>query len=58
MENPTNRSLAYLLAEPIPDQELETISGGIFGLSAHQTVKMTGDSSQGPEIAFDVSLDA
>jgi hypothetical protein len=57
MENPTNRSLAYQLAESIPEPELDTISGGLFGLSAHQTVKMTGDSAQGPELAFDVSLD-
>jgi len=57
MDNQTNRTLAYLLAEPIPEHELETISGGNVGMSAHQTVRLTGDSSQGPVMNYDVSLD-
>jgi hypothetical protein len=58
MEKQTNRTLAYLLAEPIQDnQELENISGGRATLSAQRTARMTGDSSQGPEITLDFSVD-
>lgn len=57
MENHTNRTLAYVLAKPLQDTEQDTISGGMLGLSAHQTLKITGDSSQGPEMNYDVSVD-
>ncbi len=57
MDNQTNRTLAYLLAELIPEHELESISGGNVGISAHQTVRLTGDSSQGPVMNYDLSLD-
>lgn len=57
MDNPTNRSLAYLLAEPLPDHELETITGGRPQLSAEKTTYISGDSSQGPRVHFDVSID-
>jgi hypothetical protein len=58
MEKPTNRTLAYLLAEPIQDNhELEAISGGHSTISAQRTTRMTGDSSQGPEITLDFSID-
>ena len=58
MENPTNRTLAYVLAETIQDdRELEAISGGMWNLSAHQTARITGDISQGPELTLDCSID-
>lgn len=57
MENQTNRSLAYLLAEPLPDYELETLAGGRHQLSVEKTVQVTGDSSQGPRVNLDVSMD-
>ncbi|MBP6918475.1 MAG: hypothetical protein KBB94_06135 [Legionellaceae bacterium] len=58
MEKQTNRTLAYLLAEPIQDNhELEAISGGHTTLSAQRTARVTGDSSQGPEITLDFSVD-
>ncbi len=58
MDNQTNRTLAYLLAKPIPTPELEAISGGNqVGMTAHQTVKVTGDSAQGPVMSYDVSVD-
>lgn len=58
MENHTNRPLAYLLAKTIPDHELEAIVGGHHvGLSAHQTMRITGDSAQGPVMHYDVNFD-
>ena len=58
MEKKTNRTLAYLLAESIQDNhELEAISGGQATLSAQRTARVTGDSSQGPEITLDFSVD-
>ena len=58
MENTTNRTLAYLLATPIQDNnELETISGGGGTLSAQQTTRMTGDSRHGSEMTLDFSVD-
>lgn len=58
MEKPTNRPLAYLLAESIQDHhELEAISGGRSTISAQRTTRMTGDSAQGPEITLDFSID-
>lgn len=57
MDNQTNRSLAYLLAEPLPDHELETIAGGRPQLSVERTMQVGGDSSQGPRVSLDISLD-
>lgn len=58
MENQPNRTLAYLLANPIQETDLETISGGHSTLSTQQTMRMTGNSAQGPEMSLDFSIDA
>jgi len=58
MENPTNRSLAYLLAKSIQKDDLETVTGGtMIGVTSRQTVQLGGDSAQGPSIHYDISLD-
>ncbi len=57
MEKQTNRTLAYLLAQPIQDHELDAISGGTMGATSHQTVTMTGNSAQGPVVHYDVTVD-
>ena len=61
MENPTPRALAYLLATPIQNQLYETIAGGsnptAMHLTNNQTMRVSGDSAQGPDMQVDFSLD-
>lgn len=62
MENPTPRTLAYLLAEPTHHETAyESVAGGYNAPStratSQQTLQVTGNSAQGPEINLDASLD-
>jgi len=58
MENQTNRTLAYLLANPIDDQhELEHSSGGGWAMSSHPSSQLTGDIARGVEMTIDYSVD-
>lgn len=58
MEKQTNRSLAYLLAKTIHEDELDSISGGSKPVElGAQSCTATGDSARGPDMRFDTSFD-
>ena len=57
MENNQQRVLAYNLATSIKEEELEQVSGGKSNMSTHQTLKATGDSARGGDVAYDVGCD-
>lgn len=57
MQEGTNRVLAYTLATPLPDQDLDQVSGGYAEASTHQSVKATQGNSQCPDVQYDVSRD-
>ncbi len=57
MENGKTRVLAYRLATTINDNDLDNVSGGQAQISSRQTLHVSGNSAQGPDVFYDVSAD-
>jgi hypothetical protein len=57
MEKENKRVLAYELATPISNEELGRVSGGNMQVTTRQTVKISGNSAQGPDVIYDVAAD-
>lgn len=57
MKNEKERVFAYTLAKEIDNSELTEVSGGSSQTTSKQTVRATGGSGQGVDVAYDVSVD-
>lgn len=60
MEKQNQRTLAYILAQPIQPETTDTIYGGSASPSnfrGNQTLTATGNSAQGGDLNFDMSFD-
>ncbi len=54
MQQGTHRALAYQLATPLSDDDLDHVSGGQAEASARQTVKASGANIQNADVNYDV----